>query len=103
MATPAVLAKMLKAKVSLHYTGQLKVRFMIQQWQFRKSHKDQHYAAAVFRYLLQYAVKLRDICTLVCLDNKHHLKVGEPGFQLQPLKEEGGFCGGWKLFRSWRP
>ncbi len=69
-----------KAKVSLHYTGRLKVRFMIQQRQFRKSHEDQHYAAAVFRYLREYAVKLREICTLVCLDDKHRLKVGEPGF-----------------------
>ena len=53
---------------------------MIQQRQFRKSHEDQDYAAAVFRYLHEYAVKLRDICTLVCLDDKHCLKVGEPGF-----------------------
>ena len=36
------------AKASLHYTGRLKVKFMIQQRQFRKQHPDQHYAAALF-------------------------------------------------------
>ena len=24
----------------------------------------------------------KDVCTLVCLDDKHRLKVGEPGFQV---------------------
>ena len=59
---------------------------MIQQRKFRKHHEDQHYAAAIFRYLREYAVKLRDICNLVCLDDKHHLKVGEPGFPVATAK-----------------
>lgn len=67
-----------KARVSLQYTGRLNVRFMIQKRQFRKSHEDEHYAAAVFRYLREYAIILKD--AMVCIDDKHRLKVGEPGF-----------------------
>lgn len=66
------------AKASLHYTGKLKVRFMIQQRQFRKQH--QHYAAAVFRYQRECCLKYRAFSTFVCLDDKHRIKVGEPGF-----------------------
>ena len=69
-----------KACVSLHYTGRLNVCFMIQKRQFRKSHEDEHYTAAIFRYLREYAIKLKDNCMLVCIDDKHRLKVGEPGF-----------------------
>ena len=69
-----------KANISLHYTGRLNVRFMVQKRQFRKTHEDEHYVAAVFRYLREYVVKLKDFCTMVCIDDKHRLKVGEPGF-----------------------
>lgn len=34
-----------------HYTGLLKITFMIQKRQWRKEHCDFHYAAAIFRYL----------------------------------------------------
>ena len=35
----------------IHYTGKLDVRFMIQARQFRKTHPDSHYAAALFKYM----------------------------------------------------
>lgn len=47
------------AMKTLHYTGRLKIRFMIQQRQFRKHHPDQHYVAAVFRYQREYACMFR--------------------------------------------
>lgn len=37
------------AKSRIHYTGKLNVRFMVQARQFRKTHPDAHYAAALFR------------------------------------------------------
>lgn len=37
---------------SLHYTGQYKMKFMIQQRQWRHQHVDAHYAAAYFRFVL---------------------------------------------------
>ena len=39
------------AKVSLAYTGRFKVKYMFQQRQWRHSHPDAHYAAAIFRYM----------------------------------------------------
>ena len=53
---------------------------MIQQRKFRKQHPYQHYAAAVFRYQHEYACKLRDCSAFVCLDDKHRIKIGEPGY-----------------------
>ena len=67
------------ARVSLQYTGRLKVKYMIQRRQFQKDHCDRHYAAAVFRHMREYAVIVGEHCLFVCLDDKHQLKVGEPG------------------------
>ena len=64
----------------MHYTGKLDVHFMVQARQFRKSHPDAHYAAALFRYQRELAVCLRDNSVFLSLDNKHRMKVGEPGF-----------------------
>jgi hypothetical protein len=36
--------------------------------------------AAVFRYLREYALMIRDESMVICLDDKHRLKVGEPGY-----------------------
>ena len=65
------------AMKTLHYTGRLKIRFMIQQRQFRKSHPDQHYAAAIFHYQREYACMFRQHCTFLSIDDKHRIKVGE--------------------------
>ncbi|XP_065895962.1 uncharacterized protein [Dysidea avara] len=69
-----------KYKTAMHYTGQLKVRFMIQARQFRKTHPDEHYAAALFRYFREFAIKFKSITTMACLDDKRKIKIGEPGF-----------------------
>ena len=63
------------ANTSLQYTGRL-----VQRRQFRKDHCDSHYAAAIFKYMREYAVMVRDHCLFVCLDDKHRMKVGEPGY-----------------------
>ena len=49
--------KNLKTRAALHHTSRLKVRFMVQARQFRKSHEDEHYAAALFQYLHKFAVQ----------------------------------------------
>ena len=41
--------KMPATKSSLHYTGHFRMKFMVQQQQWRHSHIDAHYAAAIFR------------------------------------------------------
>ena len=68
------------AKVALHYTGRLRVRFKVQQRQWRRSHIDSHYAAASFRYMREYSLQLKDYCLFVCLDDKHKIKIGECDF-----------------------
>ena len=53
---------------------------MIQKRQWRKDHPDAHYASAIFRYMREFTVKFRNFTALVCLDDKHRIKIGEPGF-----------------------
>ena len=43
---------------------------MLQQRMIRKSHDDDHYANAIFKYAREYAVSIRDICSFVCTDNR---------------------------------
>ena len=40
------------SKASLQHTGQFKLKFMIQQRQWRNYHIDAHYAAALYRFVL---------------------------------------------------
>jgi hypothetical protein len=72
--------KLPHSKRALQHTGRFQVRFRVQQRQFRKDHPDAHYAACIFRYQREYAVMLRDHSMFLCLDDKHKVKVGEPGF-----------------------
>lgn len=65
---------------SLHYTGRFKLKFMVQQRQWRKDHIDSHYAAALYRYMREYAIAFKDYCGFVSLDDKHKISIGEPGF-----------------------
>ena len=59
---------------------------MVQARQFRKSHPDSHYAAALFRYQREFAIKFKSHSTFVCLDDKHRAKVGEPGFPVAAVE-----------------
>ena len=68
------------AQSKIHYTGRLNVRFMVQARQFHKMHPDAHYATALFRYQRELTILLRDHGVFVSLDDKHRIKVGEPGF-----------------------
>ena len=47
--------------------------------QWRKQHEDSHYAACLFRYKGESAVLMRDHSTFACIDDKHRIKIGEPG------------------------
>ncbi|CAB5394997.1 unnamed protein product [Rhizophagus irregularis] len=71
---------------SLQFTGRLPLKFMIQTRQLRAYHSDVHYASALFRYEKEFAVKFRNIANLIFLDDKHHCKVGEPGFPVAAVE-----------------
>ncbi len=75
-----------KTTAALQHTGRLKVKYMVQQRQFRKSHPDEHYASAIFRYLREFAVLNRDITTMACLDDKHKVKIGEPNYPVAAVE-----------------
>ena len=53
---------------------------MVQARQFRKSHPDEHYAAVIFRYFREFAIKFKSVTEMVCLNDKYKIKIGEPGF-----------------------
>ena len=65
--------------MATQYRSRFEVKMMVQKRQFRLEHPDSHYCAAIFRYMREYAVKYRTISTFVSLDDKHRIKVGEPG------------------------
>ena len=59
---------------------------MIQSRQFRKTHVDMHYASAIFRYQKEFAIMYKPFCNFVCMDDKHKLKVGEPGYPVATVE-----------------
>ena len=71
---------------SQKYTGQLKLKFMVQSRQLRLNHTDSHYASALFRYERDFSIKFRDFTTLVSQDDKHSIKVGEPGYPVASVE-----------------
>ena len=67
------------ASTAKKYTGKLKIQFMVQSRQFRHTHIDSHYASALFRYEREFAIRYCHFTTFICQDDKHTIKVGEPG------------------------
>lgn len=45
-----------------------------------------HYASALFRYLKEFALKYRIHTSIVCMDDKHSMKVGEPGYPVAAVE-----------------
>ena len=70
---------------ALNYTGCFPVKYMLQQRMVRKSHDDDHFTNALFKYAREYAINIRDICCFICTDDKHKIDVGEPNFPLAPV------------------
>ncbi|XP_070538845.1 uncharacterized protein [Ptychodera flava] len=67
------------------YTGRFNLKFMVQSRQINTYHPDAHYAAAIFKYLKEFAVKYRDYAVLMCVDDKSNIPVGEPGVPLATI------------------
>ena len=49
-------------------------------------HIDSHYCAAIFKYLRELAIKFRMHTSFVSQDDKHFVKVGEPGFPVAAVE-----------------
>ena len=61
------------------YTGRFKIKFMVQSRQVSADHPDSHYCGAIFKYLREFAIKFNAYVTFASQDDKHFIKVGEPG------------------------
>ena len=73
-------------KSSIRHTGKLNAKFMVQARQLRINHMDTHYASAIFRYLKEMAVLFNNNSWLVFMDDKHHCKIGEPGYPVAAVE-----------------
>ena len=55
---------------------------MVQTHQFRLFQVNAHYASVIFRYPREFLICYRDYVTFAMLDDKHTLKLGEPGYPI---------------------
>ena len=62
------------------YRKRFNLRLMVQQRLLRAWHIDAHYCAAYLKYFKEYAVLHRERALFISVDDKHRLKIGEPGF-----------------------
>ena len=73
-------------KSASHHSGQFDIKFMVQSRQVNADHIDSHYCAAIFKYLRELAIKFRMHTSFVSQDDKHFVKVGEPGFPVAAVE-----------------
>ena len=66
-------------EVSNPFTGRFNLKFKVQSRQLNTDHQDAHYAAAIFRYLIEFCVRFKDNTALVFVDDKASIPIGEPG------------------------
>ena len=74
------------SKVAGLYRGRLEVKHMVQKRQFRKTHPDAHFCAALFRYMREFAIMFRDVSIFISMDDKHRINVGEPDFPIAAVE-----------------
>lgn len=58
------------------------IQYKIQVRQLRQQHADEHYAAAIFKYLQELAIHLQDFCSLIFCDDKAKVDIGEPNLAI---------------------
>ena len=66
----------------MNHTGKVKVKYMVQQRNIRKSHDDEHYCSAIYKYLREQIVIHKDHVAFVLTDDKNKIKIGEPNFPI---------------------
>ena len=64
----------------LAFTSAINMQYKIQRRQLRAEHVDQHYVAAQFKILKEWAVEQKSTCRLYFSDDKAKVSVGEPRF-----------------------
>lgn len=61
--------KRLNSPAASNFNARFQVQYKIQVRQLHLKHVDDHYCAAIFKYLLEYAIKVKEVCTLVFADD----------------------------------
>ena len=74
----------------VQYTAKFDLKFKVQSRQLDGSHVDGDYCAALLRYVKSFAVKYRENSCMICMDDKNHIAVGEPGTSLATVKRKEG-------------
>ena len=74
-----------KKSASFH-TGRLNIKFMVQSRQLSFDHPDNHYAGAVFKYMREFSIQNHEYSHLICIDDKHAIKCGEPGYPVAAVE-----------------
>ena len=59
--------------------SRFEVQYKIQRCQLRLFHPDDHFCAALLKYMKHLAIKVRDDCIMFCYDDKAKVYLGEPG------------------------
>ena len=58
---------------------------MIQSSQLHADHPDSHYCAAIIKHMKHFAIMFREHASMVCLDDKPNIKIGEPRFPVAAI------------------
>ena len=66
------------SSTALTFTSRKPIQYKIQRRQLRAQHPDDHYCAALFKYLKCRSIELKDDCLFFCVDDKAKVPVGEP-------------------------
>ena len=65
---------------AITYTGQLKVRYMVQQRNIRKFSPEDHYCAALYKNVRCLAVQIKEYSATLGTDDKCKIKFGKSNF-----------------------
>ncbi|XP_071122564.1 uncharacterized protein [Mytilus edulis] len=60
------------------YKSKVPLQFKVQTRQLRLSHQDDHYCAAQYKYMREYAIMYREHVTFLSIDDKSKIDIGEP-------------------------
>ena len=75
------------AQTAFNYTGRLKIRYMVQKRSISKARDDDHYCAAIYRYLREFSIRFQDNCAMVSTDDKNKIKVGKPNYPISAVTQ----------------
>ena len=64
-------------KTAKLYKSRFPLKFKVQSRPLRASHIEEHFCAAQFRYMREFAVKNKEMITVICVDDKAKVEYGE--------------------------